>query len=39
MSKHVETPTSRLICFGGARACTNASGGKVPENDPEISFD
>jgi hypothetical protein len=24
MSKHVETPTSRLICFGGAKACTNA---------------
>ncbi len=24
MSKHVALPTSRLICFGGAKACTNA---------------
>jgi hypothetical protein len=24
MSKHVSLPTSRLICFGGAKACTNA---------------
>ena len=24
MSKHVETPTSRLICFGGAKAATHA---------------
>jgi hypothetical protein len=25
MSKHLQTPTSRLICFGGARALTNGS--------------
>lgn len=24
MSKHAQTPTSRLICFGGAKACTNS---------------
>jgi hypothetical protein len=36
MSKHLETPTSRLICFGGAKACTNAGGGtKFLEQDPD----
>jgi hypothetical protein len=34
MSKHLETPTTRLICFGGARALTNApSGSKLVEDD------
>jgi hypothetical protein len=33
MSKHLETPTSRLICFGSARSLTNAPiGGDVPED-------
>ena len=33
MSKPVALPTSRLICFGGAKACTNAQIGDTPEND------
>jgi hypothetical protein len=33
MSKHAVLPTSRLICFGGAKACTNAIQGDTPEND------
>jgi hypothetical protein len=39
MSKHVALPTSRLICFGGAKALTNAiEPNGVPEKDPELSF-
>lgn len=34
MSKLFTTPTSRLICFGGAKACTNSPIGEVaPEDD------
>jgi hypothetical protein len=33
MSKHVETPTSRLICFGSAKACTNGFDGRDLEDD------
>lgn len=34
MSKRPEPPVSRLICFGGAKAHTNASGGvEIPEDD------
>jgi hypothetical protein len=29
----------RLVALGAAKANTNADGGKVPENDPETSFD
>jgi hypothetical protein len=39
MSKHVALPTSRLICFGGAKALTNANGGDIPENDGGPLFD
>jgi hypothetical protein len=39
MSKRVTLPASRLICFGGAKALTNAGGGvKVEELDPEIRY-
>lgn len=34
MSKHVALPTSRLICFGGAKACTNSSSN--PDNPEDI---
>jgi hypothetical protein len=35
MSKRLEMPETRLICFGSARACTNAgAGNKFPEDDP-----
>ena len=34
MSKLFTMPTSRLICFGGARALTNEPGGETfKEND------
>ncbi|MDP3179943.1 MAG: hypothetical protein Q8M76_18675 [Spirochaetaceae bacterium] len=33
MNTRLTTPTSRLICFGGARASTNAQGGDTPEFD------
>ncbi len=36
MSKHVATPTSRLICFGGAKACTNTVDIGEPELDPDF---
>jgi hypothetical protein len=39
MSKHAVLPTSRLICFGSAKACTNAAGGEQNENDPGQLFD
>jgi hypothetical protein len=39
MSKHTETPGSRLICVGGAKRCTNASIGKVDELDNGAQFD
>ncbi len=38
MSKRSETPTSRLICFGGAKACTNAIKVGEGEPDPELGF-
>ena len=35
MSKHLASPLSRLICFGGARALTNAGiGDDQVEEDP-----
>jgi hypothetical protein len=33
MSKHVSLPTSRLICFGDAKASTNATIVGDPEFD------
>ena len=36
MSKHVATPTSRLICFGGAKACTLGFDGKDLEADVDF---
>jgi hypothetical protein len=40
MSKHVALPTSRLICFGSAKACTNAGGGSQNEElSPVIRYD
>lgn len=33
MSKHYDLPTSRLICFGGAKACTQASADDNPIED------
>jgi hypothetical protein len=39
MSKHAVLPTSRLICFGGAKALTNAvSEPGIPEKDPELNY-
>jgi len=38
MSKHLTLPTSRLICFGGAKLSTNAIGGRELEGDPEVPF-
>jgi hypothetical protein len=39
MSTHQDAPASRLICFGGATALTNAvSEPGNPEIDPELSF-
>ena len=39
MSKRLDTPTSRLICFGSARSCTNAVIDLPnPEDDPEQGF-
>lgn len=38
MSKHLSTPTSRLICLGGAKLSTNAIGGDELEGDPEVPF-
>jgi len=38
MSKHAVLPTSRLICFGGAKLSTNAIQGNVPENDTGDKF-
>ena len=38
MFKMLLTPTSRLICFGGAKACTNLGVGPIPEDDPEQGF-
>jgi hypothetical protein len=39
MSKHVALPTSRLICFGSAKALTNAVDEPgIPEKDPELNF-
>lgn len=32
MSKHLANPITRLICFGSAKACTNAG----IEGDPEV---
>jgi hypothetical protein len=31
MSKHLETPTSRLICVGSAKLRTNAGLGQIVE--------
>jgi hypothetical protein len=39
MSKHLSTPTSRLICLGGAKLSTNATGGGKSEGDPDVRFD
>lgn len=39
MSKHLPLPTSRLICVGDAKACTNALGGNSPETDDGPEFD
>lgn len=39
MSKVLLTPTSRLICFGSAKACTNISVGKIREDNPVLGFD
>jgi len=37
MFKPVETPTSRLICFGGAKVVTNAFVDEpIQEDDPEL---
>ena len=33
MSKHLSSPTSRLICFGGAKLSTNAT------NVGDLEFD
>jgi len=39
MSKHLTAPVSRLICFGSARACTNApEGGLFIENDQGVKY-
>jgi hypothetical protein len=35
MSKHLQLTESRLVCLGGARACTNAPGGKQ-ELEPDF---
>ncbi|WP_293397740.1 hypothetical protein [Phenylobacterium sp. RIFCSPHIGHO2_01_FULL_69_31] len=36
MSIHLLTPTSRLICFGSAKACTNATDLGNDEDDPRF---
>lgn len=38
MSKHLSNPTSRLICFGGAKACTNATDVGHDEDDPRFGY-
>jgi len=38
MSKHLLVPSSRLICFGSARALTNAIEVGAGEADPELGF-
>jgi hypothetical protein len=39
MSKHVALPTSRLICFGAAKVCTNAVvSPKNPEDQIGLGF-
>jgi hypothetical protein len=39
MSKHLATPTSRLVCFGGGKACTNAVSSPIdPEDRPGLGF-
>lgn len=39
MSKPLSPPISRLICLGGAKACTNVAVGSIPEDNPELGFD
>lgn len=36
MTKHLSTPTSRLICLGSAKACTNAIDVGHDEDDPRL---
>ncbi|MFZ5683387.1 MAG: hypothetical protein ACOY9C_02000 [Pseudomonadota bacterium] len=39
MSKRLTTPMSRLICFGSAKASTNAFRDEpIPEDVPELGF-
>lgn len=38
MSKHLSVPTSRLICLGSAKACTNAGSGDNDELDGGPKF-
>lgn len=38
MSKTLPTPTSRLICFGGAKAGTNSVEIGDPELNPKQGF-
>lgn len=39
MSKHLSTPTSRLICLGDAKVLTNAIKGSVAELDDGPEYD
>jgi hypothetical protein len=38
MSKRLESPKSRLICFGSAKAFTNAVKVGIEENDIDLGF-
>lgn len=38
MSKHVALPTSRLICLGGAKACTNSPIGEKFQEDDLVDY-
>ena len=39
MTKKLETPTSRLVCFGSAKLNTNSPlGGIKDEVDPELTY-
>lgn len=39
MRLRLQPPVSRLICLGGAKACTNQGVGLIPETNPEEGFD
>jgi hypothetical protein len=39
MNTRLTTPTSRLICFGGAKLATNGADGDQPEHDVGGKFE